>query len=491
MHEPRPDPDRVAPALLWGVGFSLAFHAILFSPQLTKWLWSEPTAVAAAAAAELKQAAVGSKAPPDPNAPKPPDAPKAPDASEQASKPPAERPPDGASPEPPPEPTPPPGAVVKTPEPKPAYPDSDEVTIGEDDGDPSSVVIIGRDAYEEHMAQLSQVSQAGFRMSDAGGDGSQGFGRGDSGLGAGGGGSAANATATTVVDANSGTPQAPESTRVASASPSDPALMPSQPEGSNVPRPDSAPIVPAPPEKPQPSATAQPADDAKPPIDSPDDPEGPPAPLAPDVPKEPDPPPPTSPARPTDEIPLPKPPPTPEEKPVPERGPTLPPPPNQPPAANEGGGVASTERPADGARTDAPGERGKAGGSGASPVPGTGGTGALSDLESAPTSVTKVDPRLWKNGRLVAARGIQLKPRTPQFTTLQMVSQLPSCRPPVVTLFFDRTGKCTKTIFNRSSGDPDIDSVIQNSLYFWRASGKQIDAIEPGKTVNVTLELLL
>jgi hypothetical protein len=60
-----------------------------------------------------------------------------------------------------------------------------------------------------------------------------------------------------------------------------------------------------------------------------------------------------------------------------------------------------------------------------------------------------------------------------------------------VTLFFDRTGKCTNAIFNRSSGDPDIDSAIRNALYFWRASGKQIDAVEPGKTVNVTLELLL
>ncbi|MFM9181641.1 MAG: hypothetical protein ACKOV8_10440, partial [Phycisphaerales bacterium] len=136
-------------------------------------------------------------------------------------------------------------------------------------------------------------------------------------------------------------------------------------------------------------------------------------------------------------------------------------------------------------------ELGKAGGSGASPVPGTGGEGALSDLESAPTSTVKVDPRLWKNGRLIAARGIQLKPRQPQFTNLQQVSQLPSCRAPVVQLFFDRTGKCVKAIIRRSSGDRDIDFTIETSLYFWRATGKQIDEIEGKGTVNVSLELLL
>jgi hypothetical protein len=462
------------PALLWGLGFSVLFHAILFSPQLAKLLnvgGERTTTVALAADAKLP------KPERDLQGPKPPEAPKPPDAPEAQKPPDAERPPEPESqkPEPSPEdkvaekppeeqpPQPPPGTIVKTPEPVPAYPESDEVSIGRDDGDPMSVVIIGRDAFEEHMAQLSQVSQAGFRMSDAGGDGSQGFGRGDGGLGAGGGGSAPNATATTEPNATAGAPTVPESTRTASATPVPDAQQVTQPDGRDDPKPVDTPIDPV-------------------------EPVGPPVPTQPERPA--DPAGTTPPTPPTDEIVPPKPP-EPTPAPLPERGPTLPAPPNQPPPTNEGGGVASTERPQQGPANQAPGEMGKAGGSGASPVPGTGGEGALSDLESAPTSTVKVDPRLWKNGRLIAARGIQLKPRQPQFTNLQQVSQLPSCRAPVVQLFFDRTGKCVKAIIRRSSGDRDIDFTIETSLYFWRATGKQIDALEGKNTVNVSLELLL
>jgi hypothetical protein len=48
-----------------------------------------------------------------------------------------------------------------------------------------------------------------------------------------------------------------------------------------------------------------------------------------------------------------------------------------------------------------------------------------------------------------------------------------------------------KAIIRRSSGDRDIDFTIETSLYFWRATGKQIDALEGKNTVNVSLELLL
>ena len=156
-----------------------------------------------------------------------------------------------------------------------------------------------------------------------------------------------------------------------------------------------------------------------------------------------------------------------------------------------GSGIASTDKPREGPSDRARGDAGKAGGTGPSPTPGTGGKGQLSDLESPATSITNVDPRLWKNGRLVAAQGIQLKPRQPQFTTLQMVSMLPNCMPPVVSLTFDGSGKCVDVFFNRGSGDAEIDDVIRNSLFFWRAAGKRIDALKEGEKVRVTLQLLL
>ena len=52
-------------------------------------------------------------------------------------------------------------------------------------------------------------------------------------------------------------------------------------------------------------------------------------------------------------------------------------------------------------------------------------------------------------------------------------------------------GKCVRAIINRSSGDRDIDFAIEAALYFWKAAGKQIDALQGDQTVHVTLELLL
>ena len=90
----------------------------------------------------------------------------------------------------------------------------------------------------------------------------------------------------------------------------------------------------------------------------------------------------------------------------------------------------------------------------------------------------------------MAAQGVQLKPRKPQFTMLQQVSSLPNCRPPVVSLTFDGTGKCVDVFFNRSSGDSEIDGVLKNSLYFWRAAGKKIDDLKGTEKVRITLQLL-
>jgi phage terminase small subunit len=115
---------------------------------------------------------------------------------------------------------------------------------------------------------------------------------------------------------------------------------------------------------------------------------------------------------------------------------------------------------------------------------------SLKDRESPATSTTSVDPKLWKNGELVAAQGVQLKPRKPYFTMLQQVEILPNCRSPVVSLTFDGTGKCVDVFFNRSSGDSEIDGVLKNSLFHWSATGKKIDDLKGSEKVRVTLQLL-
>lgn len=486
-----PASERVGSSLLWGIGFSVVFHVVLFSPQLAAWLDPEQRHEVIG---ELKRAAEKKK---DPG--KPADAPKRPEDKPE-DKPDPSKPPERKAPEQQAQKTPeeqrkeeerqaaqkPPEGdpaanlpPIPTPEPSPAYPDVEDVAIGQDEGDPMSVVIIGREDFEEHMAQLSVVSQAGFRMSDAGGDGTVAYGRGTSGDGGGGGGSAPNATATTVTANSPGTPSTPESTRIASAAPVERPDGASQPDVPAKPaEPVVTPVVRAEPKPPEPTPPTPPQPPAEQNVPGePILPEVPPPPPVVEQPKQPDAKaPPVAPAEPA--VPV-------------EPKPTLPPPANQPPASQPGGGIASTERAKDGPKTDAPGEAGKAGGSGPSPTPGTGGKGQLSDLESPATSVISVDPKLWKNGRLVAAQGIQLKPRQPQFTTLQLVSNLPNCRPPLVSLTFDKTGKCVDVFFNQSSGDQEIDGVIRNSCFFWRAAGRKIEQLKGDEKVRVTLHLLL
>ncbi|MBL9141503.1 MAG: hypothetical protein JNK53_06515 [Phycisphaerae bacterium] len=146
-------------------------------------------------------------------------------------------------------------------------------------------------------------------------------------------------------------------------------------------------------------------------------------------------------------------------------------------------------KPADGPASAAPGDAGKGSGTGASPVPGSGGEGALSDLESPATSLIESQPKDWKNGRLVAARGISLKTRRPEFTMLAQITASP--RSPIVSIWFNRDGICTNAKIEMSSGYPEIDGPILDSLFRWRATGKQIDELKPGETVRVQLRLLL
>jgi outer membrane biosynthesis protein TonB len=175
----------------------------------------------------------------------------------------------------------------------------------------------------------------------------------------------------------------------------------------------------------------------------------------------------------------------------PTPAPAAPSAPQQPPAATNGGGVASTERSKGGPNDLAPGDAGRAGGQGASPVPGQGGQGALSDLESPATSLIRCDAKDWKNGRLIPARGIQLKPRKPDLTLLTGITSMSHARNPVVAITFDGTGKCTAVKILQTSGYEEIDGPVTDCLFWWRADGKQIRDLKKGETVTVTLQLLL
>jgi hypothetical protein len=110
-------------------------------------------------------------------------------------------------------------------------------------------------------------------------------------------------------------------------------------------------------------------------------------------------------------------------------------------------------------------------------------------MESDATSVKNVEPKDWKNGRPLAARGLQIKTRKPRFDTLTMITTAP--RNPVVELKFDRHGKPLSYRLLVTSGSERIDGPILDALAGWTAAGKPLEKLQPGQTVMVRLRLVL
>jgi hypothetical protein len=112
-----------------------------------------------------------------------------------------------------------------------------------------------------------------------------------------------------------------------------------------------------------------------------------------------------------------------------------------------------------------------------------------SDQESDPTSTVDVPLDNIKLGKPLAAHGLRIKPRRPEFTTLTLLTSAPA--DPMAELRFRRDGKPQVVRIVQSSGDARIDEGILNSLYRWRASGKRLEALKPGETIPVRIRIVL
>lgn len=149
----------------------------------------------------------------------------------------------------------------------------------------------------------------------------------------------------------------------------------------------------------------------------------------------------------------------------------------------QGGGVPGPQ-PVDGASTTPapPAPSGEPGDT-------TAKTGELSDRESDPTSIIEVPVTSWRNGRPLAAKGIELKPVRPRFTTLNLVDGV--ARNPIGELVIGRDGVPQVARIVRSTGNPSIDEAIRSALFKWRASGAQLMKLKPGQTVTIRLRLIM
>ncbi len=111
-----------------------------------------------------------------------------------------------------------------------------------------------------------------------------------------------------------------------------------------------------------------------------------------------------------------------------------------------------------------------------------------SDRDSEATSLIHVLPEDWKAGKPLAAQGIVLKPKRPKFLPTQLVASRPGNI--VADLYFDKQGKPLNVVILLGTGSTSINRTIENSLYRWRASGDQIEALEGEETAKITIHIL-
>ncbi len=116
-------------------------------------------------------------------------------------------------------------------------------------------------------------------------------------------------------------------------------------------------------------------------------------------------------------------------------------------------------------------------------------SGNASQMESDPTSKLEVPLADIKLGKPIAGHGLQIKPRRPSFTTLTMLTAAPGN--PLVEIRFPRSGRPVLAQILESSGDRRVDEAILNSLYRWRAQGKQLEALGEGQSIPIRLRIVL
>lgn len=370
--------------------------------------------------------------------------------------------------------------------PAPADNPEDHLTLGIEDGTTDSTMTwIGYNEYQEHIAQLSKVDQAAFRDTDQGG-----------------------APAPASVTA----PPVPQ--QVAQPSPEAPPQMePRPPQPPETPPPSAQPPQrqPAPPQE-QPSESQEPPQPQAPPaappprtaatLETPAAPSAIPIPAAKETQIEPmlqpvD----RAPDQPEAEAPKPEDPgatapparetapqrPAPPADQPPAQPTSQPPQPRQPASAQPSPPAQANPGPPQPAASPAKQVPPSPQPPGAKPGPRT--QGELSDRESDATSTITARPDQWKMGRPLAAKGLRVLTKRPYFDELTSVTTAP--RAPLAQIEFDRTGKAVNCTLLESSGFPSVDQPILDSLYGWRAQGKELEKLKPGETAKFRIRLLL
>jgi outer membrane biosynthesis protein TonB len=310
----------------------------------------------------------------------------------------------------------------------PPPPEEEEAELGLDDSMAKTMNWIGYEEYEEHLARLAETDQAAFQMNPSAGGG-----------------------------APPPQPQRPETPtpeqdqakprQNAAAPPSVSAPQPATSEAAQAPQSD----VPTEADRVELTTSKEP------------DPEGNAALVGPPQPS-------------PEEQPEPSPEPKPEPKPEPEPKPQPKPQPETPPQPQPEPSPTPKPKP----------EPGEGPGSGEGDPKDT---GDAAEQESDPTSVVEVPPDTWRAGKPLAAHGLELKTMRPVLTELTLLTA--RYGNPLVEIQFGRNGRPRNAKIIESSGDRRVDEPILDSLYRWRAKGKQLEALKGTETINIKLRIVL
>ena len=122
-------------------------------------------------------------------------------------------------------------------------------------------------------------------------------------------------------------------------------------------------------------------------------------------------------------------------------------------------------------------------------TPGQPTNGEKSDRESDATSIVDVPQAKWRNGRPLAGKGLNVRTQRPVFDELTTIST--GGTNPIVEIEFDKEGVPKNCVILQSSGSQLIDQPIIDCLYRWRASGSQLTNLPEGKTLKYRIRMLL
>lgn len=111
------------------------------------------------------------------------------------------------------------------------------------------------------------------------------------------------------------------------------------------------------------------------------------------------------------------------------------------------------------------------------------------DRESDATSIVEVDRDQWRAGKPLAARGLTIITKKPEFQLWTLLTAAP--RNPTVDITFNHLGRVTDVRFTRTSGHADVDRAIMLAVFAWRAEGERLAAFKEGETFTESITFLL